>query len=216
MSEGLPTTGSIFMIFGRHLSDRNGSSVQVRGWLYAGILWMWTYGLEAAPPTLRAILEPLMTSAPSVRHFEEDRIPEGLKKPLRTTGELEFIPPDRLIRRIDFPEVAEYQIEGGVVSITDSSKGESVRFELAEFPELESFAIAFRALLNGNHTLLETHFSITITGDPSRWQLELKPLPKAEPAGPERLLILGQKGILSEIFLTESHGTSSHLKLSQP
>jgi hypothetical protein len=179
------------------------------------MFWLWAGVSEASPLTLEAILEPLKTESSGILHFEESRTPKGLKTPLRTTGELQFIPPDRLIRRSLSPESAEYLIEGGMVSITDPSREESIRFDLAELPELEHFATALRALLIGDSALLRSHFAITLSGDISRWHLDLRPL-DAEPTETESLRIEGQNGRLSEILLIDRIGTSSQIKLSRP
>jgi outer membrane lipoprotein-sorting protein len=133
----------------------------------------------AAVPALAAFgFDELMTTlaqrkAGDVR-FAEERIVSGLDQPLRYTGTMSFIAPDRLERQTLTPRRESLVVDGNEVTL---QRGERVRrMTLDSMPELAALVAALRGTLSGDGSVLRRYFKPTVDGSAARWTLSLVPL----------------------------------------
>jgi len=106
--------------------------------------------------------------------FVEYRFSRLLRKPLRTSGSLEYRSDGVLARNVDssYHEVTE--VDGDVVRITRGEKPTRT-ISLERAPQLRVILASFRALLDGRLTPLQSDFEITLSEQDARWTLTLKP-----------------------------------------
>lgn len=97
-----------------------------------------------------------------------------LERPLILRGELEYLGPDRLAKRVDTPYREQVRVADGEASVQRGDRPART-FPLGQAPELEGFLRGFAALLGGDAATLTRDFTLVAQGTPARWQLVLKP-----------------------------------------
>lgn len=97
-----------------------------------------------------------------------------LERPLILRGELEYLGPDRLGKRVDAPYREQMTVADGTATVQRGER-KPRSFALGQAPELEGFLRGFSALLGGDAATLQRDFALTASGDAANWQLQLKP-----------------------------------------
>ncbi len=92
-------------------------------------------------------------------------------------GELEYLGPGKLGKRVDSPYSETTTIADGEVTIRRGSR-EPRRISLDRIPELEGFLRGFSALLGGDANALQRDFDVSGSGSEAHWQLRLSPKDK--------------------------------------
>jgi len=124
-------------------------------------------GLEA--------LEQRLARTPPVRtDFVEYRFSHLLKKPLRSSGTLEYRADGVMVRNVVTPARESTEVDGEQVRITRAGKA-TRSLSLQRAPQLRVLLGSFRALLEGKLTPLRQDFDVTLAGDAAQWTLTLKP-----------------------------------------
>ena len=126
---------------------------------------------ERDPATLVAGLE---RALPARTTYTEVRFQQMLERPLVVRGELEYLGPGRLGKRVDAPYREVTTIADGQVKV---QRGERKPREIAlgQIPELEGFLRGFSALLGGDAVTLARDFELATSGGDARWRLTLVP-----------------------------------------
>lgn len=168
-SDSIPATGSTGMISGIR---KVAASIGISLLLSAPML------LRATPPD--GALDPaqlvatLKRSVPARTAYVEVRYSGLLERPLILRGEMEYLGPGRLAKRVDAPYHEQTAIADGRASLRRGDKPER-SLPLTQIPELDSFLRGFSALLGGDAAALARDFALTASGSSTRWQLLLKP-----------------------------------------
>lgn len=97
-----------------------------------------------------------------------------LERPLILRGELEYLGPGRLGRRVDHPYQERTTIADGSATVRRGER-EPRTFSLGQAPELEGFLRGFSALLGGDAQTLRRDFNLNASGSAANWRLQLKP-----------------------------------------
>ena len=129
---------------------------------------------EPAPLDPATLIASLGRQAPARTAFTEVRFSGLLDRPLIARGELEYIGPGELGKRVDTPYREDTRIAGGEVTVQRGERAPR-RFALSQIPELEGFLRGFGALLGGDAAALQEDFTITAHGTPEHWRLQLLP-----------------------------------------
>ncbi|MGA9341268.1 MAG: LolA-related protein [Rhodanobacteraceae bacterium] len=116
----------------------------------------------------------LKRDAPARTAYTEVRFSGLLDRPLILRGELEYLGPDKLGKRVDTPYREQTTIADGEAVVRRGDQAPR-RFALSRAPELEGFLHGFAALLGGDAKALQQDFSLSSTGDAAHWRLILKP-----------------------------------------
>ena len=126
---------------------------------------------EAAPAALVAGLE---RELPARTPYTEVRFAQMFDRPTVARGELEYLGPGRLGKRVDSPYKETTTIADGQVKV---QRGERKPREIAlgQIPELEGFLRGFSALLGGDAVALERDFTLAASNDAARWRISLAP-----------------------------------------
>jgi len=106
--------------------------------------------------------------------FVEYRFSHLLKKPLRSSGTLEYRADGVLARNVDSPYREVTEVQGDEVRMTRGDKPTRT-LSLQRAPQLRVLLGSFRALLEGTLVPLQQDFEISLTEDAARWTLTLKP-----------------------------------------
>ncbi len=95
-------------------------------------------------------------------------------RPVIARGELEYLGPGRLGKRVDTPYKETMTIADGQVNVQRGTRAPR-QIALGQIPELEGFLRGFSALLGGEAGALARDFALTTSGDATRWKLVLTP-----------------------------------------
>lgn len=154
------------------------STIAATSLLFAAAL-LWQTPSRAAPPdapTLdaAALVAALKRDTPARTAYTELRFSSLLDRPLMLRGELEYLGPGQLGKRVDKPYREQTTIADGVAVVQRDGR-EPRRFPLSRAPELEGFLRGFAALLGGDADALARDFTLTASGTSAHWRIELKP-----------------------------------------
>ena len=116
----------------------------------------------------------LKREAPARTAYTEVQFNSMLERPLVLHGELAYLGPDKLAKRVDDPYQELTTISDGEVTV-ERGKRRPRHFSLSRAPELEGFLRGFLALLGGDATALTGTFDLASKGNPAHWQLTLTP-----------------------------------------
>jgi len=116
----------------------------------------------------------LRREAPARTPYTEVRFSGLLDRPLILHGELEYLGPGRLGKRVDAPYHEQTTVADGRASVRRGEQ-EARTFDLAQAPELEGFLRGFAALLGGDAAALARDFRLQSSGEAQAWHLRLTP-----------------------------------------
>ncbi|MGA8276597.1 MAG: LolA-related protein [Rhodanobacteraceae bacterium] len=123
------------------------------------------------PATLVAELK---REAPARTRYTEVKFSNLFERPLILRGELEYLGPGKLGKRVDTPYQEQTMIADGQASV-QRGNSKPRHFDLSRAPGLDGFLRGFAALLGGDAKALRQDFSLEADGDAAHWRLTLKP-----------------------------------------
>lgn len=120
------------------------------------------------------LMRALAAAGDSSVAFTETRQSSALTTPLVTRGELRYVRPAQLERRVRAPAEERYLVDGDRVTI--ERKGSAPRtVSLAAQPALGAFLESIRATLRGDLATLKRFYRVELEGTPDGWTLVLLP-----------------------------------------
>lgn len=128
----------------------------------------------AAEPDAAALVAGLERALPARTAYTEVRFAQMFDRPLVVRGELEYLGPGKLGKRVDTPYREMTSIADGQVSVQRGERAPRV-IALSQIPELEGFLRGFSALLGGDTVALARDFDAATSGTRARWHLSLTP-----------------------------------------
>ncbi len=147
-----------------------------RGALRAGLALAWATQAStswAAGFDLAALSAQLARNKSGQARFTEERFVSGFDGPLRASGVLSFVAPDRFTRQTLEPVVEMMTVEGNTITLRRS--GRSRQMAMDAVPELAALIAAIRGTFTGDAATLEKHFQVRLEGSLARWMLTLVP-----------------------------------------
>ncbi|SEM39614.1 hypothetical protein SAMN05428989_3733 [Pseudoxanthomonas sp. GM95] len=125
--------------------------------------------------------------------FVELRGSALLKTPLRVEGRYARDADATLVREVTAPYHEKITLKGDTATLERDGKKPRT-FSLSRAPELADLQKGFGALLSGDASQLEQHYTLTAGGTRQAWQLKLDPKDAAAAKAPVRDLQLYGKG----------------------
>jgi hypothetical protein len=159
---------------------------------------------STVPEALHRILEAHQGHGLTSR-FDETKQMKLLRRPLRATGQLVFIPGQGLYRQLQSPFEQELFITDGAIYQRQAS-GATETLSLAKLPAAKAFVEAFFAVFSGSWDTLHQYFYVYFARRKPGWQLGLRPL-QATMANLISCLILdGEQERLVALHVQETNG----------
>lgn len=124
-----------------------------------------------------ALVAGLQRELPARTAYTEVRFSGMYDRAVIARGELEYLGPGQLGKRVDTPYKEVTTIADGQVTLQRGER-KPRQISLQRVPELEGFLRGFSALLGGDAEALQRDFELTGTGDSTQWQLRLVPIDK--------------------------------------
>jgi hypothetical protein len=131
-------------------------------------------GTAASSRGLEELERRLARTPPVSTEFVEYRFSHLLKKPLRSSGTLEFRADGVLVRNVVAPNREVTEVDGEQVRTTRAGKPTRT-LSLQRAPQLRVLLGSFRALLEGRLTPLQQDFTVTLDDREADWTLTLAP-----------------------------------------
>lgn len=145
--------------------------------------------------------------------FSEERTVSGLSEPLRASGTLSFVAPDRFTRTVSDPRPESMEVNGNLLLLRRS--GRTRQMTVDAMPELAALIEAVRGTLTGNAALLQRFFKPTVEGTAPRWTLTLVPRDERLATQVREIKIGGSQAEMRSVELWMSGGDRS-LMLIEP
>ncbi len=161
----------------------------------------------AAGWTVTQLMDALSRNQPGRAVFNETRFIAILDRPLESSGELLFTPPNRLEKRTLAPGRETLVVDGDTLTMDFLGKRHSLA--LRDHPEVAVFIESIRGTLAGDRASLERSFALSLTGDRERWTLVLRPLSPAAGAIVSRIEVGGGRADVHRIEITQADGDRS-------
>ena len=135
-----------------------------------------------------------------------------LDVPLSHSGQLDFLPPDTMVRKQHSPKAQTFTITGQQLTI--EAKGETKQMALDRVPGMQAFVVSMQAVLSGDIARLKNFYSVAISGGVDEWVLQLTPLDEQLRDYIETIHFAGQQGRVTRIKIYELGGDWSDMKLT--
>ena len=139
--------------------------------------------------------------------FSEERFVGGIDGPLRASGTLSFVAPDRFARMTTEPRAESMAVDGNQLVLKRG--GRTRQMTLDALPEVTALIEAVRGTLTGNAVTLQRHFRIQVDGSAAQWTLLLVPLDERLATQVRELKITGMSGDLRMVELWLAGGDRS-------
>lgn len=127
----------------------------------------------AAGWSLDQLMQSLALAKPGRATFIEKKTIAMLDRPLESSGELQYIAPNILVKRTIKPKPETLRVEGDVLTIERGRQ--KFTLPLQNYPELTGFIDSIRSTLAGDRKALERSYKLKLEGGAERWLLSLSP-----------------------------------------
>jgi len=180
------------------------------------LLALWCFAASAAGAadwSARSLFDSLAKDRPGRALFHETKFMALLDKPLESSGELIFTPPDRLEKRTLLPKPERVVVERELVTLERGGKRHAL--SLRENPAIAVLVEGLRGTLAGDLSALTRTFSVGLEGNPERWRLILRPLDPGSATLVDRIEIGGGAVQVRSVEIFQSDGDRSVMTLSR-
>lgn len=162
--------------------------------------------------SLDALMAALASNAGGRALFVEKKTLAILNAPIESSGELEFVPPNRLVKRTLKPKPESMVVDGDQLVFERGDK----RYELSltATPEAAAFVDSIRGTLAGDRQALERNYRLRLEGARERWSLILFPRLARMQALVAEIRIDGNRGTVRRIIIEQADGDRSTMQIA--
>lgn len=171
-----------------------------------------SFAAGAAEFSVASLFEQLARERPARAAFQEKKFLALLDRPVESSGELAFTPPDRLEKKTLKPRPENLVIERDLVTLERAGKRQTLR--LSENPAVSVLVESIRRTLAGDLSGLTRAYSVALDGAPARWKLVLRPLDPSLGTLVERVEIAGEQSRVTTVEIFQADGDRSVTRLS--
>ena len=159
-----------------------------------------------------ALMDALRDHRPERAQFSETRHLALLERPLESSGELSFTPPDRLEKRTTSPGTERLVVDRDTLSVERA--GRTSTLALRDFPQAAALVGGIRATLAGDRAALERDYTLALDGSAPAWHLTLRPRAAALSAIVKRIEVSGNGPVVRRIETQQADGDWSVLLIT--
>ena len=166
---------------------------------------------SAADWNVTSLFASLASQQPGRAAFTEKKFISILDRPVESSGELVFVPPDRMEKKTLLPKPETVVVDRESVTLDRAGKRHTLR--LRENPAVAVLVESIRGTLAGDLAALTRTYSVALEGAPARWRLILRPLDPALGTMVERVEIGGVQARVATVEIFQSDGDRSVMAL---
>lgn len=167
---------------------------------------------HAADWSVATLFQAIAKERPARATFQERKFMALLDRPLESSGELSFTPPDRMVKHTRKPREEIVTVDSEQVTLERGGKRHTL--SLRANPAVAVLVESIRATLAGDLDALNRSYSAGLDGSPERWRLTLRPL---DPAGielVERIDIEGERAVVKAVEIRQAGGDRSVMTIT--
>ncbi len=169
-------------------------------------------GSVCADDGLRAqVLQALASQPVKHFHFVQEKKLAVLNKPLITEGELTVNGNDAVHWQIQQPYQIRYDIEGDRIRETDAQGTRDIA--TGNNPLAAALNEAMAATFSGQWSAQEQIASVSALGIMGDWQLQIVPRNSELQKLVRSIVVHGSENHMQDVFIAESNGDSTHIRL---
>ena len=158
------------------------------------------------------LFQRLKQERPGRAAFQERKYLALLDKPVESSGELLFTPPDRLEKRTLAPRPERVTVDRDTVTLERAGKRHTL--DLRANPSVAVLVESIRATLAGDLADLTRTYSVALDGDEGRWRLTLRPLDPSLATLVERIEIGGSHALVQAVEIFQADGDRSVMTIT--
>jgi Outer membrane lipoprotein carrier protein LolA-like len=184
------------------------------GWVIHAAFFVAVAGLLLAGRTALAadwgvaqLMQELAQRGPERALFVEKKFIAVLDRPLESSGELRYVPPDRLEKRTLRPKPELLVLDRERLSVERGKQTQTLR--LSDYPEIAAFVESLRGTLAGDRKALERVYRLELHGDRERWTLVMFPSDARLAAMVLRIDVTGTRDRVRSIEILQADGDRS-------
>ena len=166
----------------------------------------------AADWSVATLFQMIAKERPTRATFHERKFMALLDRPLESSGELAFTPPDRLEKHTTKPREERVVVDRERVTLERGCKRHSL--DLRANPAVAVLVESLRATLAGDFAALTRSYSAGLEGTAERWRLTLRPLDPAGAELVERIDIDGERAIVKAVEIRQAGGDRSVMTIT--
>lgn len=166
-------------------------------------------GVARASDDIDRLMTDLAANPGGTARFVEKRYLAMLDRPLESSGELSYYPPDWLERRTLRPRPERLLLEKNTLTVERERHRMTV--PLAQRPEVQAFVASVRSTLQGDRAELERHYQLSLQGDRRRWTLTLVPRAERMLAIVTQIAISGEQAMVRRVVYQQADGDRSEM-----
>ena len=159
-----------------------------------------------------ALMQQLAKQPSGRAKFTETKTLAVLDRPVVSTGELIYSPPDRLEKHTLKPTPESLVINGNDLTVVRDGVKRQLR--LPQYPEILAFVEALRGTLVGNRTLLEQHYALSLSGTERNWRLALTPLDERTRRWVKQIRVTGSDQGVGTVETLQADGDKSLISVT--
>lgn len=168
---------------------------------------------QAAEWGIAQLMQSLAQRGAERASFVERKHLAILDKPLESSGELRFVPPDRLEKRTLKPRPESLVLDGDRLAIERGDQKHALR--LQDYPEIAAVVESIRGTLAGNRKALERVYRLELYGNQERWTLVLFPSDTKLAALVLRIDVTGTRDRVRSIEILQADGDRSQMTVER-
>lgn len=127
-----------------------------------------------------------------------------LKQPVKSSGELVYVAPDRLEKRTLAPKAETLVLDHGMLTAQRGRHQYTVA--LSDAPQVVPFVESVRATLAGDAPALQRYFTVSFEGDAAHWGMTLRPRDAAVARSVRQIHLEGERDAIHTVEILESDG----------
>lgn len=163
---------------------------------------------------LDSLMQELLKNNHGRAIFREKKYIQLLDKPVESSGELVFVPPDHLEKNTLLPRSELLILDHGTLTIQSAEQKHTL--QLSDYPEVSAFIDSIRGTLAGDRKALEKVYRLFLGGSARHWTLILLPIAREMSLTINRIKIEGVNGQVRSVEILQADGDRSVMTIEPP
>ena len=168
----------------------------------------------ASTLTLDDLMHTLAQRGPENARFVEKKYLAVLdNKPIESSGELRYAPPNRIEKKTLKPKPESLIVEGDQAIV--ERNGQRMTLRLSAYPDIAPFVDSIRGTLAGDRNSLERVYRLELSGDAERWTLLMLPSDQKLATIVQRIDVAGNRDQVRSIAILQGDGDRSVMTIDR-
>lgn len=143
--------------------------------------------------------------------FVEKKYLAVLDKPVISSGEMNYTPPDHLEKYTLQPRTETMVLDKDMLTLERDKR--RLTINLANQPEAQAFVDSIRGTLSGNRAALQKNYALYLSGTNEKWILTLLPSDQKIAALVQKITVSGSRDQVRSIEYLQADGDRSVLSI---